>query len=220
MGAALISPSSTRTSKRTKKKVKDVHKEFHPQSIRFTSDHVGFDAFRVLVRELPDEDEGGIGHRGRAVFAFGCRPLRVAREGIVLLKNDAKKLPLDKNTTARIAVIGVNAQGEPPTCGGSASVPASSDFTSEIDGIKAQAPGATVDYIAECVPDPATSAWQTGTGTGLVGQYFNSNDLSGSGVRFKPIRTTAAGDCSPPGVRYGSMLAESLEGASPLAPSL
>ena len=107
----------------------------------------------------------------------------VAREGIVLLKNDSKILPLDKNATPRIAVIGVNAQGEPPTCGGSASVPASSDFTGEIDGIKAQAPGATVDYIAACVPDPATAAWQTGTGVaGLVGQYFNSNDLSGSPV--------------------------------------
>jgi hypothetical protein len=62
-------------------------------------------------------------------------------------------------------------------------VPASSDFTSEILGIKAQAPGATVDYIADCVPDPATAVWQTGTGAaGLIGQYFNSNDLSGSPV--------------------------------------
>jgi hypothetical protein len=67
--------------------------------------------------------------------------------------------------------------------GGSAMVSASSDFTSEIDGIKAQAPGATVDYIAACVPDPATAVWQTGTGAaGLIGQYFNSNDLSGSPV--------------------------------------
>jgi hypothetical protein len=31
--------------------------EMHPESIRFTSDRVGLDAFRVLVRELPDEDE-------------------------------------------------------------------------------------------------------------------------------------------------------------------
>jgi beta-glucosidase len=107
----------------------------------------------------------------------------VAREGIVLLKNDSQILPLDKNATPRIAVIGANAQGEPPTAGGSSEVPASADFTSEIDGIKAQAPGVTVDYIAACVPDPATAAWQTGTGApGLVGQYFNSNDLSGSPV--------------------------------------
>jgi beta-glucosidase len=107
----------------------------------------------------------------------------VAREGIVLLKNDLQILPLDKNATPRIAVIGANAQGEPPTAGGSSEVTASSDFTSEIDGIKVQAPNATVDYIAACVPDPATAVWQTGTGTaGLIGQYFNSNDLSGSPV--------------------------------------
>jgi beta-glucosidase len=107
----------------------------------------------------------------------------VAREGIVLLKNDLQILPLDKNATPRIAVIGANAQGEPPTAGGSSEVTASSDFTSEIDGIKVQAPNATVDYIAACVPDPATAVWQTGTGTaGLIGQYFNSIDLSGSPV--------------------------------------
>jgi beta-glucosidase len=107
----------------------------------------------------------------------------VAREGIVLLKNDPQVLPLDKNAIPRIAVIGANALGEPPTAGGSSEVPASPDFTSEIDGIKSQAPGATVDYIAACVPDPATAVWQTGTGaTGLIGQYFNSSDLSGSPV--------------------------------------
>jgi len=51
----------------------------------------------------------------------------VAREGIVLLKNAHAILPLDKNASPRIAVIGVNAQGEPPTCGGSAAVAASAD---------------------------------------------------------------------------------------------
>ena len=108
----------------------------------------------------------------------------VAREGIVLLKNQNDLLPLNKNTTQRIAVIGVNAQGEPPTCGGSAEVAASTNFTSEIDGIKAELPaGATVDYISVLVPDPSTSAWETGQGsTGLTGQYYNSSDLSGTPV--------------------------------------
>jgi beta-glucosidase len=106
----------------------------------------------------------------------------VAREGIVLLKNQNDLLPLNKNTTQRIAVIGVNAQSEPPTCGGSAEVAASTNFTSEIDGIKAELPaGATVDYISVLVPDPSTSVWQTGQGSsGLIGQYFNSSDLSGT----------------------------------------
>jgi beta-glucosidase len=108
---------------------------------------------------------------------------KVAREGIVLLENKGNFLPLDKHAIRRIAVIGANAQGEPPSGGGSAAVPPSLDFISEIDGIKSQAKRATVDYIAACVPDPSTAVWQTGQGSaGLVGQYFNSSDLSGSPV--------------------------------------
>lgn len=55
--------------------------------------------------------------------------INVAREGIVLLKNDLDYLPLDKNQTPRIAVIGANAIGEPPTTGGSAEVAPVSNFT-------------------------------------------------------------------------------------------
>ena len=107
----------------------------------------------------------------------------VAREGIVLLENKGNFLPLNKQAIRKIAVIGANAKGEPPSGGGSAAVPPSVDFVSEIDAIKSQAPGATVDFIAACVPDPATAEWQTGDGSaGLVGQYFNTPDLSGGPV--------------------------------------
>jgi beta-glucosidase len=107
----------------------------------------------------------------------------VAREGIVLLENKGNFLPLNKQVIRKIAVIGANAKGEPPSGGGSAAVPVSVDFVSEIDGIKSQAPSATVDFIAACVPDPSTAEWQTGQGSaGLVGQYFNSPDLSGDPV--------------------------------------
>lgn len=50
--------------------------EFHPESIRFTSDCVGFEGFRALVRELPDQDEAGTGKRGHARFVLACRPVR------------------------------------------------------------------------------------------------------------------------------------------------
>ncbi len=53
-----------------------MHTEFHPSSIRWTSDPAGFEGFRVLVRELPDEDECGTGSRGFPFFSFGCRPVR------------------------------------------------------------------------------------------------------------------------------------------------
>jgi beta-glucosidase len=110
--------------------------------------------------------------------------IEVAREGIVLLKNDSQVLPLNKNTIRQIGVIGINSQGEPPGGAGSAEVPASTSFTSEFGGIQAVAGNhVSVNYISACVPDPASTAWATGQGSkGLVGQYFNSADLSGSPV--------------------------------------
>ncbi len=106
----------------------------------------------------------------------------VAREGIVLLENKGNYLPLDRHATSSIAVIGANAKGEPPSGGGSAAVPASLDFISEIDGIKSLAKTATVDYIEDCVPDPSTAVWQTGNSVGLEGKYYNNPELSGSPV--------------------------------------
>ena len=50
--------------------------EFHPESIRFTSDRIGFEGFRALVRELPDQGEAGSGWGGRACFMLACRPGR------------------------------------------------------------------------------------------------------------------------------------------------
>jgi len=50
--------------------------EFHPESIRFTSDRIGCEGFRALVREWPDRGEAGSGPRGGACFALACRPVR------------------------------------------------------------------------------------------------------------------------------------------------
>ena len=47
-----------------------------PDCIRFTSDCVGFEGFRALVRELPDQGEMGSGRRGRDCFELSCRPGR------------------------------------------------------------------------------------------------------------------------------------------------
>lgn len=53
-----------------------MRREFHPKSIRFTSDRIGFDGFRALVRELPDEGEASSGPGGRPCFMLACRPVR------------------------------------------------------------------------------------------------------------------------------------------------
>ncbi len=110
-----------------------------------------------------------------------------AREGIVLLENRKDFLPLNSRSIKRIAVIGRNANGEPPTGAGSALVPAAPDFISEIDGIKSLLKNnAQVDYLQDLVPDPSRAV------TGLVnfeGQYFRSPDLTGApaATRVDPL---------------------------------
>jgi AraC family transcriptional regulator len=70
--------------------------ELHPKSIRFTSDRVGFDACRVLVREWPDEDEFGSGRGGTPFFTFGCRPFH-DRGRISLRFNEASEYAVTLN---------------------------------------------------------------------------------------------------------------------------
>jgi AraC-like DNA-binding protein len=50
--------------------------EIHPECIRFTSDCLGFDGFRALVCEVPDDGEAGSGRRGYPYFRFACRPVQ------------------------------------------------------------------------------------------------------------------------------------------------
>jgi beta-glucosidase len=110
--------------------------------------------------------------------------LNVALEGIVLLKNHANLLPLSGHAHS-IAVVGNIAQLAPPTGFGSSFVTPIS-FVSELEGIKNQAPaGSTVDLIASNTLDPENSTWEFVNKIGelqqgLVAQYFDSNDLSGS----------------------------------------
>jgi len=111
--------------------------------------------------------------------------LKEAREGIVLLKNGGNILPLDRANVHSVAVLGLAAQGVPPTGFGSSFVNAI-DFVSELQGIKDKAgPAVRVDFVDAGTPDPATAVWEClGSNgylqTGLQAEYFNSNDLSGS----------------------------------------
>ncbi len=111
--------------------------------------------------------------------------LKEAREGIVLLKNRGNILPLDRNGVRSIAVLGLAAQGVPPTGFGSSFVNAI-DFVSELQGIRDKAsPAVRVDFVDASAPDPATAVWESldSNGyfqTGLKAEYFKTNDLSGS----------------------------------------
>jgi beta-glucosidase len=110
--------------------------------------------------------------------------LNVAREGIILLKNEHNLLPLQKNQIRSVAVLGPAAQDAPPTGFGSSYV-TPINFVSELDGIKSAAsPGTRVDFISVCTLDPENSLWEFSNNgeitQGLQAEYFTSNDLSGT----------------------------------------
>jgi beta-glucosidase len=186
------------------------------------------DKLRPFVDEFDLDDKVRRLLRGIVAYGFLDRPqldssipvngprskkeaIDLAREGIVLLENKKNFLPLNRSRIKKIAVIGGNAKGVPPTVGlgGSAIVPVppSTDFTSEIDGIKSLLKkDATVDYLEELVPDPSTAEWQTKSGDqGLDGQYFPNPDFTGTPVErvdkhlnFTNFNTTPP--ATPPGV--------------------
>jgi beta-glucosidase len=117
--------------------------------------------------------------------ASALEALHEAREGMVLLKNERGILPLDRNKIRSVAVLGRLASGIPATGFGSSFLEAIRSV-SELSGIQGQAgPNIKVVFINAGSPDPATATWEfltTGgiSEVGLQGQYFNSNDLSGS----------------------------------------
>jgi AraC-like DNA-binding protein len=49
---------------------------YPPEHILFTSDRLGFEGFRVVAVELPEEGEAGSGQCGHPCFWFTCRPVR------------------------------------------------------------------------------------------------------------------------------------------------
>ena len=109
--------------------------------------------------------------------------LIVAREGIVLLKNQNSVLPLDKSKVKTIAVVGNLAKYAPPTGFGSANVMAS-HYISELSGLQQVAPNAKVEFIDGLSLDPATSTWTTqdskgNTIAGLKAEFFTNANWSG-----------------------------------------
>lgn len=103
-------------------------------------------------------------------FGFLCSEshynaaLKIAQEGIVLLKNEKIKnakeaaplLPLDPNTTGHILVVGENAIKMMTVGGGSSSLKAQHEIL-PLDGIRARFSKATVDYARGYVGDTIQS---------------------------------------------------------------
>jgi len=128
---------------------------------------------------------------------------QAARESIVLLKNNAKTLPLSK-TLNSIAVIGPNADDRDVMLGNYNGEP--STWVTPLQGIKnAVSPGMRVLYSQGMYPTGVFfetvdgSALSSTNGRGLKGEYFNNRDLSGepAAVQINPQIDFNWGSLSP-----------------------
>lgn len=111
--------------------------------------------------------------------------LNVAREGIVLLKNQNNLLPLNRNTVKKVAVVGVLGKYAPPTGFGSAYVSAR-NYVSEVSGMAQVAPQTQVTFLDGLSLDPAAAPWThldtdgTTSVAGMTAQYYTTTDWSGT----------------------------------------
>ena len=64
--------------------------EFHPESMRFTSDCVALEGFRVVVRKTANEGETSSGRRGIPVFGFACCAVQGKGRACFTFQNDPK----------------------------------------------------------------------------------------------------------------------------------
>ncbi len=110
--------------------------------------------------------------------------LEAAREGMVLLKNEASLLPLDKNAIKTLAVIGPDAYPGEPVGGGSARV-VPFNTVSFLEGLANYDKSIKVTYN-QGIPTRSEMAAEThlmvdaaGSRPGVNGEYFDSDDLTG-----------------------------------------
>ena len=82
--------------------------------------------------------------------------LKIAQEGIVLLKNDRNLLPINLQTSKKILVVGENAIKMMTVGGGSSSLKVQKEIL-PLDGIKARFTDAQIDYVRGYVGDTVQS---------------------------------------------------------------
>ncbi len=113
--------------------------------------------------------------------------LEIARESIVLLKNQGALLPLDRGHVKRIAVIGPNA--EPAVVGGHGSAFVTPNrTTSLLAGIRESAAGITIDYHPGVQQPSEFKVLGTACFAGPVQEeVFSGRDLAGGAVQTDKV---------------------------------
>lgn len=109
--------------------------------------------------------------------------LNVAREGLVLLKNDNQILPIDKNKVKKIMVFGPNASTF--QTGGGSGVLDPFRYVSTLEGIKKIAAEKNIEVVTIDLFSAAPNEFFTdknSTKQGLKAQFFNNKELKGASV--------------------------------------
>jgi AraC-like DNA-binding protein len=70
--------------------------EIHPECVRFASDSVGFDGFRAMVCEFPDEGEADSGRRGHPYFRFACRPGQEKGRTVLTFRESPERVSMSR----------------------------------------------------------------------------------------------------------------------------
>ena len=129
----------------------------------------------VPFNAIPDSELNSPEHKALA--------LRLARESMVLLKNDGT-LPLAPGKVKRIAVVGPLADQVEYLSGNYHGTPVAP--ISVLDGIKAQFPGAQVvfeagtDFLRAASPVPGSALFTPEGQSGLKGEYFRNASFDGA----------------------------------------
>jgi beta-glucosidase len=124
--------------------------------------------------------------------------LETARKSMVLLKNEDKLLPLDKNKIKKIAVIGSNANDLEVLLGNYNGYPA--EPITPLEGIKQKLPNAEVSYAVGCklaeglpvfepMPKSVLFSDSSMKTSGLKGEYYDNISFEGAPVHTRVDET-------------------------------
>ena len=124
--------------------------------------------------------------------------LETARKSMVLLKNEDKLLPLDKNKIKKIAVIGSNANDLEVLLGNYNGYP--TEPITPLEGIKQKLPNAEVSYAVGCklaeglpifepMPKSVLFSDSSMKTSGLKGEYYDNISFEGAPVHTRVDET-------------------------------
>ena len=138
--------------------------------------------FLERVQELAEIAKEDVGTKDLPGSAEAS--LNIAREGIVLLKNDGGILPLDPSKIKKVAVIGENATGLVHSGGGGSSIMNPHRKVTVLDGLKAEFFEVTFTNLKVTLPESNTVVTYNGP---VKMEVFKNRHLQGKPALVKEV---------------------------------